>query len=127
MSEQIELPQLRPLARQGQAYYAELKAILKTEGYKIKQDFERIHRATGKITPSDIARLALAHQLNFKATTKYLERERLLPCGTYDRMRDGGIRPMTLLKDIWKEMQAEEMPEWKRQLEQVTIKTLSGE
>lgn len=101
----IELPQLRPLARQGKPYYAELRAIFKSEGQAIKDDVNRVHRAHHKLTVADVCRLALTHRINLKAMFDFLEDENILPCGTYDRLKDRGLRPMASLKEVWSEME----------------------
>lgn len=104
----IELPRLRPYARQGEAYYKELKTILKAEGDAILRDVEAARRHNKGLTTSDICRIALTHRLNLKATFDFLGDKRALPCGTYDRVRAGGIRPVAALKEVWAEMQLEE-------------------
>lgn len=104
----IELPQLRPLARQGEAYYKELKSILKAEGDAILRDVAAMRRPGKGLTTSDICRIALTHRLNLKAVFDFLEDKRVLPCGTYDRVKDGGIRPVAAMKEVWAEMQQEQ-------------------
>jgi hypothetical protein len=92
---------LRPHARQGKAYYTELKAILREVGYDLVQDAKRI-KGTGRFTVEDLCRLALKYNLNCKATCEHLEDKRVLPCGTYDRLRCRGFRPMKLMLELWK-------------------------
>lgn len=104
----IELPRLRPYARQGKAYIDELKKILKAEGDAILRDVEAARSRNKGLTTSDICRVALTHRLNLKATFDFLEDKRVLPCGTYDRVKDGGIRPVAAMKEVWAEMQAEQ-------------------
>lgn len=103
-------PALRPLARQGKAYYAELRAILKEIGADLKRDFAQTKRKNGKITVHDVCTLALKYRLNLKATFDYLEDERLLPCGMYDQLKDRGLRPMTMLRETWEEDQLDTNP-----------------
>jgi len=37
-------------------------------------------------------------ELSFKATCEALEDWRLIPCGTYDRITEGGLRPTAVLR-----------------------------
>lgn len=103
----IELPPLRPLARQGAAYRAELKAILKAEGQAIVAEERIVFHRNGKVTVKDVCRIALAHRLNLKVTFDYLEERGALACGTYESLKDRGLRPMAALKEVWAEMQQE--------------------
>lgn len=80
-------PHLRPVNLRGVAYYTELKRILAEIGPAIIADAEAIKAATGTITPVGVAGLALKHNLNFKATCEWLEEQRFLRYGTYDRIR----------------------------------------
>lgn len=91
------LPQLRPIRLQGKAYYVALKAILKEEGPDILATMERWRAERGGITPAMIGALALKHGLNFKATCEFLEDERVLKCGIYDRITEQH-RPTAVLK-----------------------------
>lgn len=92
------LPQLRPIRLQGKAYYTALRAILKDEGPDILATLARWRTQGVKITPTVLGALALTHMLNFKATCEYLEDCRILPCGTYDRITEGGCRPTQCLR-----------------------------
>jgi hypothetical protein len=103
-------PELRPFARQGKAYYAELKAILKEIKYDLKHDFETISHRNGKVTVRDMCALALKYRLNLKATFDAIEDMRLLPCGTYDLMKDRDFRPMAALRDVWEETNVDTNP-----------------
>lgn len=103
-----DLPQLRPVARQGKAYYTELKAILKEIGPAITADAERIrHEQDRAFTVRDLCVLALRYRLNCKATCEHLEDVGFLPCGTYTRLRERDFRPVSRLKEVWAEMQGE--------------------
>lgn len=115
----IELPQLRPLARQGEAYKKELKAILRAEGRQIREDAQKIAQS-GKLTPRNLIQLALKHKLNVKAVCEYLEKEGVLPTGTYKSLNERGFRPSVLLREEWVKVQAEQLPEWKKKLAEVS-------
>lgn len=120
MSEQptTPLPELRPVRLQGKAYYTALRAILKEIKYDLKRDAERLQRGAGKFTVAHLCRLALTYRLNLKATAECLEDEHFLPAGTYQRLIDRGLRPMTALREVWAEMQNEEpVAPWKRELQ----------
>lgn len=93
---------LRPHALRGKAYYDELKAILirDNEGAQIFAHalYLKTRRIgddptlpSGKLTPADLGYLALYHRLNLKALTEWLEECRLLPYGTYQRLRERGM------------------------------------
>lgn len=103
-------PELRPFARQGKAYYAELKAILREIGADLRRDFAQTKRRSGSVTVRDVCALALKYRLNLKATFDFLEAERLLAFGTYDTLKDRGLRPMTMLREAWEEEQVDTNP-----------------
>lgn len=98
-----DIPRLRPFARRGVAYYDELRSVLAEIGPQLKADAETAKKERGKITPADLCRWALKYTLNVKATTEALEDMRILPTGTYDRMRDCGFKPMAALREIMQE------------------------
>lgn len=102
-----DLPQLRPHALRGKAYFDQLKGILSEIGPAILADVAGVREDTGSITVSDVCEVALRHKLNLKATFDFLEDSRILPCGTYDRCKEGGIKPMAALREVWAEMQGE--------------------
>jgi hypothetical protein len=105
MSEYIELPKLRPYARQGKAYYAELRAILKEIRHRVLTDVKTLRRQGKRVTIRDVCVFALRYELNLKAMFDLLEDENVLPCGTYERLKDRGMRPMTALRGVYAEMQ----------------------
>lgn len=80
------LPRLRPYARQGKAYYAELRAILKEIEQSVRADILALHQREGKITVIYVGQLALKYELNCKAMFEALEDWNIIPCGTYDRV-----------------------------------------
>ena len=104
--EQIELPRLRPYARQGKAYIDELRAYLKEIQFGVKEDVRVLHRQNKKVTIRFVCELALKYELNLKAMFDFLEDEKLVPYGTYESLKDRGMRPMTMLRQVWQEMQA---------------------
>jgi hypothetical protein len=91
------LPSLRPHARQGKAYYAELRAILKEIEHDVFEEIRAFRRAGGKITPAYIGHLALKYELNCKAMFEALEDWNLIPCGTYDKVTRSH-RPTAILR-----------------------------
>lgn len=82
----------------GPEYTARLKYILKVLGPEIKNDFSTMREAFGKVTPVDIGIIVLMHNLNYKAVTEFLERERLVPWGTYERLIDGKMKVNEILE-----------------------------
>lgn len=104
----IELPRLRPYARQGKAYHDELKAILKEIQFRVKEDVKVFHQRNGKITPRFVCQLALKYKLNLKAMFDFLEDEHLIAFGTYENLKDRGLCPMAALKEVWAAMQQEQ-------------------
>lgn len=94
-------PRLRPAARQGKAYYAELKHIYREITEDVKADVDAIHAEGRKITVRDLLLLALKYELNVKAMADLLEELRIVPFGRYDDLRNRGFRPMTELRKLW--------------------------
>jgi hypothetical protein len=101
-----DMPRLRPYARQGKAYYDELKAYFREIQHDLKADAERMKRENGgKFVVLHLLQLALKYELNVKATADCLEDLRFLPCGAYDRIKECGFRPMIELRKLWDEQQ----------------------
>lgn len=50
--EHIELPRLRPYARQGKAYVDELRAYLKEIQFHVKEDVKALHQQNKKARSS---------------------------------------------------------------------------
>ena len=96
-----DFPELRPFARQGKAYRAELRAIFKEIQHDLRADFDRLYRARQKFTPRDLCYLALKYRVNPKATYEMLEDLKLVPIGKYDTLRERGFRPMAALYEVW--------------------------
>jgi hypothetical protein len=99
------LPQLRPYARQGKPYVAELKAIYKEVRYDLKHDYETTLYRNGRVVLADCLQLALKYQLQPHALFEYLEDMNLLPCGTYERLKQRDLRPMMALRKVWEAQQ----------------------
>lgn len=97
MSEHEALPKLRPYARQGKAYYAELRAILKEIEQDVRADILAHHQRGGTITVAYVGWLALRYELNCKAMFDALEGWGLIPTGTYDRVTRSH-RPTAILR-----------------------------
>jgi hypothetical protein len=81
----------------GKGYYTVLKQILAECGQQIIDD-ANIIKATGKLTVLDIGRLAVKYDLNLKATAEWLEENRALPTGTYQRLLDRGLKAREILE-----------------------------
>lgn len=105
----VDLPRLRPYARQGKAYIDELKAYLKDIQFQVKNDVKVLHQRNGKVTLRFVCQLALKYELNLKAMFGFLEDEHLIAFGTYESLKDRGLRPMTMLREVWTEMQQEQV------------------
>lgn len=92
MSELTELTEKLKVTR-GKGYYTVLKAILAQVGPQIAADAEAIKAANGgKFTVYNVGCLAVKYDLNFKATCEWLEESRVLPAGTYDRLKERGLK-----------------------------------
>lgn len=117
MSEQPirPLPELRPVRLQGGAYYKELRRLLRLLGGAIVEDAKAFHRRDQKITVDHVAQLALKYHLNMKAVAEYLEDRRVLPTGSYERLLERGLRPMTALTQVWNRISDEQIETWERQ------------
>lgn len=81
----------------GKGYYTILKAILADCGQQILDDANAI-KATGKLTVLDVGKLAVKYDLNFKATCEWLEENRVLPAGSYQRLIDRGLKAREVLE-----------------------------
>jgi hypothetical protein len=88
----------------------ELHRILKECGQALKDDAESLKRANPnrRMSVRNICFLALKYHLNLKATCEYLEEREVVRYGTYERMINGGIRPMKALTEVWNELSNEE-------------------
>jgi hypothetical protein len=75
--------------------YAMLGSRLANAARAIKQD-------TGKITPTDVGKLALEFNLCLKHTFDFLEdvQDQVLPSGTYDRLKDRGLKAKEVFEAV---------------------------
>lgn len=82
----------------GKGYYTVLKAILADIGPQLAADAVAIlAESGGKMTVYDIGCLAVKYDLNLKATFEWLEESRVIPAGTYDRLKDRGLKAREVL------------------------------
>lgn len=72
------------------ADYFALYFLMPTSG--VKRRFYELQRAQRKITPADLCTLANYYGVSVAAFTRRLEDLRLLPTGTWDKLRAGGFR-----------------------------------
>lgn len=99
----------------GKGYYTILKAILYEVGPQIAADANAIKAESGgKFTVYNIGCLAVKYDLNFKATCEWLEESRVLPVGTYDRLKRGGIKFGETLEAIRR--RDEQRPDYSRKI-----------
>ena len=85
----------------GKGYYTVLKAILAEVGQQIVDDANAIKAESGgKFTVYNIGCLAVKYDLNFKATCEWLEESRVLPVGTYDRLKERGLKAMEVFEAV---------------------------
>lgn len=57
-----------------------------------------IIKETGKLTPTDVGVLALRFNLQLKHTFEFLEEQNVLPSGTYDRLKDRGLKASEVIQ-----------------------------
>lgn len=81
----------------GKGYYTVLKAILAQVGPQIAADARAIKAESGKLTVFNVGCLAVKYDLNLKATFEWLEESRVLPAGTYDRLKERGLKAREVL------------------------------
>ncbi len=79
-------------AARGKGYFTVLKAILAKCGQDIINDAQEVKRKDGRITPFNIAEIALKHDLNFKATCEWLEESGVIPSGSHQKLIERGFR-----------------------------------
>lgn len=88
----------------GSVYYGLLKTILGHIGKTMYDHEQRIEREEGDFTVADIGYLSIVYDLNFKATCEWLEEVYAINSGTYDRIKDCGIKVGAILKkarEVW--------------------------
>ena len=54
-------------------------------------DARKVHEQKQKLSPIDIARIAIKHNFPMKTTFQFLEYDELIPTGTWDRLMMNGI------------------------------------
>lgn len=91
------LPKLRPHARQGKAYYTELRAILAEIEKDVRSDIVSLRQSGKGITPAFVGWLALRYTLNCKAMFEALEDWNFIPCGMYEKVTRSH-RPTAILR-----------------------------
>lgn len=84
----------------GQRYYALLKAYLAVRGEDIVSAAKAMHGGEKKLTVLDLGRLHLRFGLNFKALVEWLEECHVIWTGTYEKIKDNGIRVKDILAKI---------------------------
>jgi Zn-dependent peptidase ImmA (M78 family) len=62
----------------------------------VARRFAEISRSNGRFTPRDLLSLAISFEVSFRAMAERLEELKLLPRGTYERIRVSGVRPSGL-------------------------------
>ena len=68
----------------------------------LKRRFNEISRAAaGEVTVADVCRIAHYYFVSIEAVTLRLEELRLLPGGTWDRLRDRGFRVREAQEQLW--------------------------
>jgi len=82
------LPRLRPYARRGAPYYAELRALAVAHGAAMAADVQAYKdAANGKIRLWQIVMICLRYRLSLWAGLSILEDLGALACGTYGRLK----------------------------------------
>lgn len=85
----------------GKRYYDILKEIMYGDiGAAMLEDFDQVVKATGHFQLADLARIAMRYDVNLKATCEWLEEKRRLGTGTYDRLKDRGLKVKKLYADV---------------------------
>lgn len=81
--------QRKPESERFADYFASY-FLMPTTG--LTRRFNGIRRATGKITPADLCILAHHYGVSFEAIALRLEEMKLLPTGTFDKLRRSGFK-----------------------------------
>jgi hypothetical protein len=86
----------------GQRFGSLLKQTYAVLGSRLANAARAIKQETGKITPVDVAKLALEFNLCLKHTFDFLEdvQDQVLPSGTYDRLKDRGLKAKELFNVV---------------------------
>jgi hypothetical protein len=86
----------------GKHFGTLLKQTYATLGPRLTEAARAIKQETGKITPTDVGKLALEFNLCLKHTFDFLEdvQDQVLPTGTYDRLKDRGLKAKELTRVV---------------------------
>ncbi len=76
----------------GKAYVNKMKEIYETDREAIRIEFNKIVNSNGKFTPKDLGDMCNKFRLPVTVMDDYLDSLELLPCGTWDRLKDRGCR-----------------------------------
>lgn len=83
----------------GVEYFVKLAEILNSdEGKAIVDEAQDVATATGKLTPFDLCIITLNHNLPFKAICEWLEENKVIPTGAYNRLLARGFKVHDALK-----------------------------
>ncbi|NJM74686.1 MAG: hypothetical protein HC852_01665 [Acaryochloridaceae cyanobacterium RU_4_10] len=96
----------------GQRFGSLLKQTYALLGPRLTNSAREIKQQTGKLTPTDVGGLALQFSLCLKHTFDFLEDDRVLPSGTYDRLKDRGLKAKEVFKAVAVRSQAIEDTEY---------------
>ena len=80
----------------GQTYYGNLKYYLSQKGQQVAEDALTIIRSSGRFSPANLLELVEKHGLprsRTKIIAEWLEDCRILPSGTYEKLRGRGFNP----------------------------------
>ena len=89
--------QRRPESERFADYFA-FYFLMPTSG--LTRRFNDIRQSQGKVTPADLCILAHYYGVSMEALTRRLEEMRLLPNGTWDRLRDTGFRVQNARREL---------------------------
>lgn len=85
----------------GKGYYTVLQAILADIGPQLAADAVAIlAESGGKMTVYNVGCLAVKYDLNFKATCEWLEESRVIPTGTYQRLKERGLKAREVFEAV---------------------------
>lgn len=76
----------------GDRFVFLLKQVYAEVSPELAEHAKQMIKKTGKLTPTDVGVLALRFNLQLKHAFEFLEEQMILPCGTYDRLRDRGLK-----------------------------------
>ena len=76
----------------GQEWVKLLREVYADVAPVLAEEARQIIAEAGRLAPIDVAKMAVRHNLHFKHACEWLEEERVLPTGTYSRMRERGLK-----------------------------------